>query len=205
MPYNENKSIELKIVILGSSGVGKTSQINKYIYDTFTVGLPSSNGPSFFSKQITHNDIDYKLNIWDTAGQERYRTITSLYYKDAHGVLLVGDVTNDSSIKELDTWFYDVKDNAPKNVSVCICGNKTDLLDDEDNLKMENHIRSFSENKKCSYLMTSALQGSNIDEAFISIIEGYTAKKEEHDCNTQEYSKLYNATTKTEKKKGCCA
>lgn len=79
--------IELKIVILGGLGVGKTCIINRFLSDSFSTNEQTTVGAMYHAKDIIHNDVNYKLQIWDTAGQERFKTIAPLYYKDAHCVL----------------------------------------------------------------------------------------------------------------------
>ena len=209
----EEEANEIKIVFLGNSGVGKTSIINKYISDSFKENCPSTYGAMFFAKTLTYNGESYKQQIWDTAGQERFKTITPLYYKDAQGVILVCDLTDpdvaQSSQKE---WHSEVKEKSSKNPHViCICANKCDLVDDSELKDLENHIRKYANNINAPYVITSALNGKGISEAFDKILEKW--------CNLGdvEYQNLKNKERKKtmqgkstsitiggSKKKSCC-
>ena len=108
-----------KIVILGETGVGKTSIISQYIDSIFQEDLQATTGGSFSSKTYTYdNGKLLKLEIWDTAGQERYRSLTKMFYKDAGAAVLVYDITSNFSFEELKNyWVREIKDNAPKDIS----------------------------------------------------------------------------------------
>jgi small GTP-binding protein len=109
----------IKVVILGESGVGKTSIISRFINDTFDEELVTTTGASYVSKSMKFSDKNQVLNfeIWDTAGQEKYRSLTQIFYKDASIAILVYDITNKDSFEELQNYWYEqIKDSAPKNI-----------------------------------------------------------------------------------------
>ena len=109
-----------KVVLLGESGVGKTSIINRFINDTFDPNSLTSLGASFISKPlyIIDKKKSLKLDIWDTAGQEKYRAITKFYYKNVKIALFVYDCTNESSFHSLGTfWIQNVKEHNNNNIS----------------------------------------------------------------------------------------
>ena len=109
----------IKVVILGESGVGKTSIISRFINDTFDEELVTTTGASYVSKSMKFSDKNQVLNfeIWDTAGQEKYRSLTQIFYKDASIAILVYDITNKDSFDELQNYWYEqIKDSAPKNI-----------------------------------------------------------------------------------------
>lgn len=109
-----------------------------------------------------------KAQIWDTAGQERYRAITSAYYRGAVGALLVYDITKRQTFDNVQRWLRELRDHADSNIVIMLAGNKTDL----------NHLRSVSAEdaqmlaeKEClSFLETSALEASNVEKAFQTIL-----------------------------------
>ena len=108
-----------KVVLLGESGVGKTCIISRFINDTFDDGSVTTTGASYVSKNMLFNDYNQVLNfeIWDTAGQEKYRSLTSIFYKDASIAILVYDITNGDSFEEIQKYWYEqIKESAPKDI-----------------------------------------------------------------------------------------
>ena len=110
-----------KVVLLGESGVGKTSIISRFINDTFEEGLVTTTGASYACKDMEFKDYNnqvIKFEIWDTAGQEKYRSLTSIFYKDSQIAILVYDVTSEESFEEIEKyWYPQLRDNAPKDIS----------------------------------------------------------------------------------------
>jgi len=109
-----------KVVLLGESGVGKTSIISRFINDTFDEGLVTTTGASYVGKDMVFKDYNnqvIKFEIWDTAGQEKYRSLTQIFYKDAAIAILVYDITNEDSFEEIQNYWYEqIKESAPKNI-----------------------------------------------------------------------------------------
>ena len=110
-----------KVVLLGESGVGKTSIISRFINNTFEENLVTTTGASYAGKTMTfdeYNGKTIKFEIWDTAGQEKYRSLTKIFYKDAAVAILVYDITRKDSFNEIKNyWYNQLKDFAPKNIS----------------------------------------------------------------------------------------
>ena len=110
-----------KVVLLGESGVGKTSIISRFINNVFGENIISTTGASYAGKTMTFDEFGgkaIKFEIWDTAGQEQYRSLTKIFYKDAAAAILVYDITRKDSFLELKNYWYDqVKETAPKNIS----------------------------------------------------------------------------------------
>ena len=105
----ENEKI-CKVVLLGESGVGKTSIISRYINNNFSETLETTTGASYVSKNMTFKEYKNKtirFEIWDTAGQEKYRSMTQIFYKDAQIAILVYDITNEESFEEIQNYWYD--------------------------------------------------------------------------------------------------
>ena len=109
-----------KVVLLGESGVGKTSIISRFINNFFAENVISTTGASYAGKTMTFDEFGGKkirFEIWDTAGQEQYRSLTKIFYKDAAAAILVYDITRKGSFYALKNYWYDqVKDTAPKNI-----------------------------------------------------------------------------------------
>ena len=120
MADEEKQSIPCKVVLIGESGVGKTSIISRYTTNTFKSQLMSTPGANFVTKNVIVEDKNQsiKLEIWDTAGQERYRALAKVFYKNAAVCVLVYDITRKSSFEELKNyWVGQIKDNAQKDIS----------------------------------------------------------------------------------------
>lgn len=117
-----------KILIIGDSGVGKTSILNRYASDMFNESFISTIGVDFKIKTMNIDGNNIKMQIWDTAGQERFRTITSSYYRGAHGIIVVFDVSDRESFLDVDIWMREI-DNfcVNKKIQKILIGNKIDL------------------------------------------------------------------------------
>ena len=117
----------LKVVLIGESGVGKTSIISRYINNTFTSVLMSTTGASFASKtmMLEKENQSIKFEIWDTAGQEKFRALAKVFYKNAAVCILVYDITRKTSFEELKKyWITEIKANASPNLcKLNICFN----------------------------------------------------------------------------------
>ena len=117
---DEQISIPCKVVLIGESGVGKTSIISRYISNTFSSVLMATPGANFTTKTVFLNDFNQsiKYEIWDTAGQEKYRSLAKVFYKNAAVCILVYDITRRASFDELKKyWITELKANASPNVS----------------------------------------------------------------------------------------
>ena len=150
-----------KIVILGASAVGKTSIILRYLSNRFRETSDSTIGAAYSSKLFTNKDgTKEKIELWDTAGQERYKSLVPMYYREAHGALIVYDITDKHSIKEAHNWVNEFKTKGPNNIKIVIVGNKYDLVDECPN------TNDFMD----SHYYVSAKTGYNIADAFVWLI-----------------------------------
>ena len=120
MGDEEKCALACKVVLIGESGVGKTSIISRYIQNQFSAVLMSTTGASFATKTIylEEQKQSIKFEIWDTAGQERYRALAKVFYKNAAACILVYDITRRTSFKELKNyWIKEIKENSSKDIS----------------------------------------------------------------------------------------
>ena len=116
----ERKAIQCKVVLIGESGVGKTSIISRYISDTFSSVLSATPGANFTTKTVFMNEANpsIKFEIWDTAGQEKFRSIAKVFYKNANVCILVYDITRrDSFIALQNFWINEIRTNTESNIS----------------------------------------------------------------------------------------
>ena len=117
---DEKKAIPCKVVLIGESGVGKTSIISRYMTDTFSTTLGSTPGANFTTITVYLKDENQsiKFEIWDTAGQEKFRSLAKVFYKNASICILVYEITRKASFEQLkEFWIEELKANAPKNIS----------------------------------------------------------------------------------------
>ena len=115
------------MLLIGNSGVGKSSLLVRFAEDIFTDNFMPTIGVDFKIKTVDVDSKQIKLQIWDTAGQERFKTITSSYYKGAHGIIVVYDITDRESFSNIQTWMAEVEKHASDNISRILVGNKCDL------------------------------------------------------------------------------
>ena len=158
-----------KIVLIGESGVGKTSIISRYINNSFDLQVLTSSSAQFISKTITlSDDTALKLDIWDTAGQEKFRSLAKIFYKDAKVIILVYDITNKASFDNLKNyWFNEIEENSISDVILAIVGNKDDLYENEQVSIDEG--KKFAKEKNAIFKRTSALSNRNIESLFLDI------------------------------------
>ena len=123
-----SRTLESKVVLLGSQGVGKTSLVVRYVQGTFTGNVSSTIGASFFPHKMNVDGCRVKLQIWDTAGQERFRSMAPMYYRGASAAMLVYDVGEPRTFSEIQGWVTELERNTDGDNNVfCIVANKVDL------------------------------------------------------------------------------
>jgi small GTP-binding protein len=165
MSNKEKKDvIPCKVIVVGDSGVGKTSIINRYL-EKFNPEERAKIGATFSSRLITVDNYNISLDIWDTAGEERYRSVNSIFYKEASICLIVYDITSKNTFNSIkDYWYNSVKENAIQDIILGIAGNKMDLVNKE--VVDENEVKDFCKEINALYFLTSAKENSFIDNIF---------------------------------------
>ena len=163
---NQDKQ-KIKIALLGNEGVGKTSIISQFMDNRYNAKTNTTVGAMFINKELTIDGKKIDLQIWDTAGQERFRTIASIYFRDAHGIILVYDVTARKSYDDLTFWYNEIYAKCEKSVVVTVIGNKSDMPDNQVTLE---EASKYSQGHKSKHLLCSAKTGQNIEAAFEVLI-----------------------------------
>ena len=125
---NNGETLELKMILLGESAVGKTSIISRYVDDAFSANIMTSTTMSYVQKYITINNQKILLSIWDTVGQERFRSLSKLFFNDTKIVVLVYSITDKKTFEELDFWLNLYKECIGDEAILGIAGNKADLF-----------------------------------------------------------------------------
>ncbi|KJA16369.1 hypothetical protein HYPSUDRAFT_47390 [Hypholoma sublateritium FD-334 SS-4] len=157
-----------KIVLIGDSGVGKSQFLSRFASNEFNLESKATIGVDFASRSINVEGKMLKAQIWDTAGQERYRAITSAYYRGAVGALLVYDSSKQPTYTNVTRWLKELRDHADANIVVMLVGNKSDLT----HLRAvpTNEAKAFATENGLSFIETSALDASNVESAFQTIL-----------------------------------
>ncbi|VDM61080.1 unnamed protein product [Angiostrongylus costaricensis] len=156
-----------KLLLIGDSGVGKSCLLLRFADDTYTESYISTIGVDFKIRTIELDGKTIKLQIWDTAGQERFRTITSSYYRGAHGIIVVYDITDQESFNNVKQWLQEIDRYACENVNKLLVGNKCDLT-----AKRAVEIQAakeYADQLGIPFLETSAKSSTNVEQAFLTM------------------------------------
>ena len=206
--------ISFKILLLGDSGVGKTAFILRFCEDKFeedsltTIGLDQKN------KFVKRDNKKLELHIWDTAGQERFRSIAKNCYKGADGIILMYDISNYETFKQIKTWINNIKDSIDiDKIALLVVGNKCDMPKTDETVDQQSK-QNFENASKMKIIEASAKDNINVNESFISLIDkmielGLGKKKGNDDDNDNDEinnpQQLKKSKTNDKKKKdNCC-
>ena len=212
--YKNSKPIPFKIILVGDSGVGKTSIIEAYV-DSLKENIPSTITASYYSKLVTINDYKIIFQIWDTVGQEQYRSMNNLFFKDAQICLMVYDITRETTFKSIKNyWHESVVNNGLEGVIFGIAGNKSDLYENENVDKDE--VKEFCNEINAFLKFTSIKKNSSINDLFMSLGEkfinsnfmlelgGEYFSQRNNSLNSFKISKNIVNNDVKKKKKVCC-
>lgn len=196
-----------KIIIIGDSTTGKTNILSKYLHNKFDKGSKATIGVELGRKTFTINNDSVEAQIWDTAGQERYRSMTKAYYKGALGALIVYDITKKETFENVESWIADLRNSADKKVHIILVGNKNDLEDERQVSKDSGEMKA--KEFGIAFMETSALNGTNIELAFQSLVEEVYNKHHKEFESSANVEILKGQTIKLEEKEDkktikCC-
>jgi len=161
--------MQIKLLMIGDSGVGKTCLLLRYANDSFSPTFITTIGIDFKIKNVEIDGKTIKLQIWDTAGQERFRTITTSYFRGAQGILLVYDVTDRQSFNSIHNWVSQLNSNADPNISRVLIGNKCDVPESERVVSVEEGKELAAQFGIENFFECSAKQDLNVTAAFTKV------------------------------------
>ena len=158
---------EVKVVLLGDAGVGKSSLVLRFVTNSFDKYSESTIGASFMSKLLLVDGAPIKYQIWDTAGQEKYHSLAPLYYRGAAAAIIVYDITRAASFQTLKNWVRELQQLGPENIVLAICGNKSDLEDKREVSTAE--AKAYAAEIGALFLEASAKLNKNVQDLFTDI------------------------------------
>jgi Ras-related protein Rab-7A len=171
----QRKKAILKLIILGDSGVGKTSLMNQYVNCKFSHNYKATVGTDFLTKEVVLGDTVVTLQIWDTAGQEKFQSLGSAFYRGADACVLVYDITSEKSFEQLNTWREEFLNRAnpsdPQNYPFVVIGNKVDC-ESERRVSLEKAKQWCNTRgpKEINCYETSAKNAVMVETAFLEAI-----------------------------------
>lgn len=157
--------LEIKLLTLGDSGVGKTSLLMRYADDSFSESFITTIGIDIKFRYLEIDGKTVKVQVYDSAGQERFRSITTSFYRRANGLLLVYDVTDRASFEHIANWMHDIERNADPDISIVLVANKSDCPKNKLAVT-EEEGKVLAEQFKIPFIQTSAKTNTNVSEAF---------------------------------------
>lgn len=211
-----------KLLLIGDSGVGKSCLLLRFADDTYTESYISTIGVDFVRiflllRYSNANDLNWiaqkirtieldqktiKLQIWDTAGQERFRTITSSYYRGAHGIIVVYDVTDMESFNNVKQWLHEIDRYAAENVNKLLVGNKADLTSKR--VVSTEQGKEFADSLGIEFLETSAKTAQNVEQAFLTMASQIKARMKTQPAAQADKSGMVLNSKKVNSNQGCC-
>ena len=210
--YSNSKSSDqdyefiFKVLLLGNSNVGKSSLFLRFVDDIWNDTFVPTIGVDFKIKTFEIDSKKIKMQIWDTAGQERFKNIIASYYRGAHGILLLYDVTDKDSFKNLSNWLIEIEKNASKNVLKLLIGNKCDL--EEKRVISFNQGKEFADSYGLKFMETSVKKNVNVREAFEMLGRELMIASGEKKIVAQKQNKKVSVAKSQDlsvkQKNGCC-
>ena len=203
------KELEIKCILLGESGVGKTSIISRYVNDVFDPNNLSSSTVCYAGKKIEKNNRKIKLNIWDTIGQEKFRSISKMFINDTKIAILVYSITSEESFKSLDYWLNLYKDHLGEGTILGVAANKSDLFLEQE-VPDEKGIEYAEKSGAIFGLISAKNNKIGLDKFIDKLLDAYLNKNKDLNMNESQTIKIRKKTKNTnemsnKKEGGCCS
>ena len=195
--------VQVKVVLLGESGVGKSSIVLRFVADNFKADGEATLGASYMGKILHIGDKSIKFNIWDTAGQERYHSLAKMYYRDANAAILVYDITKKGSFENLKRWHRELIESGPKDLAIVVAGNKEDLVENES--VSPDEASAWARSIGAALKKTSAKTSYGVEQVFKELASKFMPEVQEAVPVRRETVTVKKSTNKAEvQKKKCC-
>lgn len=208
MGSDECYNFVFKVVLIGESGVGKSNLLSRFTKNEFTHDSRTTIGVEFSTRTVQMDNFTIKAQIWDTAGLERYRAITSAYYRGAVGALLVYDISKHLTYESAERWLKELYDHADPHIVVMLVGNKSDL--ESMRTVPTDEAKDFAEKKGLQFMETSALDSTNVEDAFNEVLSEIHRKVASREVTRGSISAVtlsnpIRPCESQEEQKGCCS
>ena len=164
----ESSEMMFKIIIIGNSSAGKTKIIDRYLKNSFEDNSIPTLGFQMNKKEFQIEQDKITVQIWDTAGQEKFNSLTSSYYKNAKGALVVYDITDKGSFNKIEKLVDDLKNGSDKNIYIILVGNKNDL--EEQRVITKEEGEDLAKKLNLGFCEVSAKTGDGIENVFQKLI-----------------------------------
>ncbi|MQM10935.1 hypothetical protein Taro_043833 [Colocasia esculenta] len=200
---------DLKCLFAAPAGVGKSCLLLRFSDGSFTTSFITTIGIDFKIRTIELDGKRIKLQIWDTAGQERFRTITTAYYRGAMGILLVYDVTDESSFNNIRNWIRNIEQHASDNVNKILVGNKADM-DESKRAVPTSKGQALADEYGIKFFETSAKTNLNVEQVFFSVARDIKQRLADNDSRAEDRTININRPVQTAgegeatQKSACC-
>ena len=198
--------INFKIIIIGDSGVGKSSLLKRAVQNTFDTNYQATIGFEFLLMHFKVNDLKIKLQIWDTCGEEMYRSLVQGFYRNTSLAIIVYDISRKKSFEALEIWLKDLRQHTEEGIPVFIVGNKMDLQKD---ISTEEAKMFSVSNRTKFFTECSAKTGENVKDIFFKaaqyLYDTYKVYQNQNKVPMSNRLKLdSNTAPENTKKKKCC-
>ncbi|KAK7111232.1 ras-related protein Rab-5C-like [Littorina saxatilis] len=191
---------QVKLVLLGDQGVGKSSLALRFARGEFHEHHEATIGAAFLTQTVTVGQSNIKFDIWDTAGQERYHSLAPMYYRGAAAAVVVYDVNNTHSFSRALAWVKELRQQNASSVLIVLAGNKADLASDHRAVSVDE-ARAFAEDNGLIFAEVSAKTGMAVNEVFMTIAHKLVRRAEEGQGSGREGVRLNGE--EEESRSGC--
>ncbi|CAD8084143.1 unnamed protein product [Paramecium primaurelia] len=167
---------DIKVVMLGDKAVGKSSIASRFCFDKFQSEYEITIGGVYNSVEMNVKGQNLKIHLWDTAGEEKFRSLLSLYYRDANAAIIVYDITQSESFQSVSTWLKELEEKIQKDgMALALVGNKCDCLESERKVPKAK-ATDFAKQNNMIFYETSAKTGEGVKNLFQQLIETYVSE-----------------------------
>ncbi|NXL74875.1 RAB17 protein, partial [Leptocoma aspasia] len=201
-PEGPRPSYVYKVVLVGSTSVGKSSLAYRYVGNHFRE-LLATVGCSFFTHTLELDEATVRLEIWDTAGQEKYQSVCHLYYRDAQAALLVYDIAKKQTLSRAKLWLEELEQRfLPNEIVIALVGNKTDLAAEREVTTEEGE--EFARTKGLLFMETSAKSNHQVNDVFMAVVQELLRREKEKPSKPSPHERLTLDPGKRRARARCC-